>query len=51
MKCPFCGSENVEVPTVDIGVGDAQCGPASCRDCLAYQDSNAIWHPYEPDDE
>src|SRR5438045_559631 len=29
MKCPFCNSEHVEVPTVDIGVGEQQCWPAT----------------------
>jgi predicted Zn-ribbon and HTH transcriptional regulator len=33
MICPECDSENVEVPTVDIGVGEQQCAPASCLDC------------------
>lgn len=33
MKCPECGSTQVEVPTVDIGVGEQQCAPASCLDC------------------
>jgi len=37
MMCPFCKSENVEVPYVDIGVGYQQCGPAFCYDCNAHQ--------------
>lgn len=37
MKCPFCNSENLDIPTVDIGVGEMQCGPARCLDCEAYQ--------------
>lgn len=43
MMCPFCKSSNVEVPTVDIGVGEQQCGPAYCYDCYAYQDSCGTW--------
>lgn len=31
--CPKCGSTNVDVPTVDIGVGEQQCAPATCMDC------------------
>ena len=29
--CPECGGE-IEIPTVDIGVGEQQCGPAFCLD-------------------
>lgn len=29
---------------VDIGVGYEQCGPASCRDCGAYQDMTGDWY-------
>jgi hypothetical protein len=43
MKCPFCGSTNVDVPMVDIGVGEQQCGPAACLDCYASQDENGVW--------
>lgn len=43
MTCPFCGSKNVDVPTVDIGVGEQQCGPAVCIDCDAAQDSDGKW--------
>lgn len=32
MNCPKCGAD-VEVPTVDIGVGEQQCGPAFCTEC------------------
>lgn len=35
--CPWCGSPNVDTPMVDIGVGEIQCGPASCMDCQSYQ--------------
>ena len=45
MACPFCGSENVDIPMVDIGVGEQQCGPATCVDCLAGQDSDGTWLP------
>ena len=47
MQCPFCKSNNVEVPTVDIGVGEQQCGPAACEDCGASQDSNGKWQQYD----
>ena len=43
MNCPFCGSENVDVPMVDIGVGEIQCGPALCGDCLSGQNSEGVW--------
>lgn len=43
MKCPFCDAE-VSVPTVDIGVGEQQCGPADCPNCGAAQDSDGRWH-------
>ena len=32
MKCPRCGAE-CEYPTVDIGVGEVQCGSAACDSC------------------
>ena len=32
MKCPICGEE-ASMPTVDIGVGEQQCGPAYCESC------------------
>lgn len=31
-KCPECG-EWAEIPVVGIGVGEQQCGPASCESC------------------
>jgi hypothetical protein len=37
MTCPYCDSENVEVPMVDIGVGETQCGAAFCYECMAFQ--------------
>jgi hypothetical protein len=37
MKCPYCQSENVDYPTVNIGVGEQQCAPAGCMDCGAVQ--------------
>lgn len=47
MQCPFCKSNDVDVPTVDIGVGVQQCGPASCMECGACQDSGGEWHQYD----
>jgi hypothetical protein len=43
MQCPFCDGD--VVPTVDIGVGEQQCGPAFCVDCGATQDMEdpMIW--------
>ena len=32
MKCPRC-NEECDYPTVDIGVGEIQCGAASCDNC------------------
>jgi hypothetical protein len=32
VRCPECGN-TVEYPTVDIGIGEVQCGPASCPEC------------------
>jgi hypothetical protein len=32
MKCPECGEE-LEIPVVDIGVGNQQIGPAFCPEC------------------
>ncbi len=44
MKCPFCGSDDVEVPMVDIGVGETQCGPAQCLECLSHQEADTgVW--------
>jgi hypothetical protein len=43
MICPFCGSDDVEVPTVDVGPGEVQCGPAECLTCLAYQEVSGEW--------
>ncbi len=47
MQCPFCKSNAVEVPTVDIGVGNQQCGPASCEECGASQDRDGKWKQYD----
>ena len=47
MLCPFCKSTNVDVPTVDNGVGEQQCGPAWCVDCGASQDDMGMWEPLE----
>jgi hypothetical protein len=47
MNCPFCTSEEVEVPTVDIGVGEQQCGPAACFECGASQDQDGKWVQYD----
>ncbi len=44
MKCPICNSE-VEVPTVDVGVGEIQCGPAVCHICFACQNADGTWTP------
>ena len=44
MKCPFCNGASVDYPTVDIGVGEVQCGPAECNDCMAWQDGEGKWH-------
>jgi hypothetical protein len=32
MKCPRCGEE-MEQPTVDVGIGEIPCGPWSCDVC------------------
>jgi len=37
LKCPFCGSTNIEAPFVDNGVGMEQVGPYGCDDCHAVQ--------------
>lgn len=44
MNCPFCGSDDIDIPTVDIGVGEQQCAPAGCLKCQAYQDMEGRWH-------
>lgn len=44
MKCPNWGSEDTDIPTVDIGVGEIQCGPMQCNACGAYQDSAGLWY-------
>lgn len=46
MECPVCGSTNIEIPTVDIGVGEMQCGPAQCNACGAAQDNEGEWHDH-----
>ncbi|MGH7164463.1 MAG: hypothetical protein ACREIS_02930 [Nitrospiraceae bacterium] len=33
MICPKCGSDNIDVPMVDNGVGMQQCSPAGCLNC------------------
>lgn len=35
MICPWCGSPNVDVPSVDNGVGMQQIAPMQCSDCHA----------------
>ena len=42
MTCPLCGSENIEVPRVDVGVGEVQCAPAYCLDCDWFEDDYRI---------
>jgi transcription elongation factor Elf1 len=37
MRCPYCNSENIDQPMVDIGVGEIPAGPATCQDCQAGQ--------------
>lgn len=37
MKCPWCGSTNVEADWVDIGVGSEQAGPYMCHNCQSTQ--------------
>lgn len=37
MRCPYCGSDAVNAPTIDIGVGEIPCGPAGCEDCRSFQ--------------
>ena len=36
MKCPYCG-QGMECETVDIGVGEQQCGPYGCPACHAVE--------------
>lgn len=50
MECPICGSKEVDVPTVDVGVGSVQCGPAMCMTCNAAQDYDGKWIPYNPNE-
>ena len=38
MTCPKCGNR-AEVPTVDNGVGEEQCGPAYCDNCHWVEES------------
>ena len=44
MKCPYCGCE-MHCETVDIGVGEQQCGPYGCDNChavaVSYEDRNS----------
>ena len=37
MRCPWCGSANVDAEFVDIGVGFQQVTPYRCGDCDALQ--------------
>lgn len=37
LKCPWCGSHNVESDSVDIGVGLMSAGPLGCIDCHAFE--------------
>jgi hypothetical protein len=50
--CPFC-KEVARFDTVDIGVGEIQCGPAECtnRACRAAQDMQGIWRDGQTWDE
>lgn len=34
MECPYCGGK-CECDTVDVGVGEVQCGPYICENCGA----------------
>lgn len=36
-QCPICDSTNIDAEFVDIGVGEQQCSPYSCGDCLSWQ--------------
>lgn len=36
MICPYCGSKNIDIESVDIGIGFQQVAPASCE-CGARQ--------------
>jgi transcription elongation factor Elf1 len=36
MTCPFCGSDDLDIPMVDIGVGYQQVAAATCA-CGALQ--------------
>ena len=38
-ECPVCGSE-MTYPTVYIGVGMQQCGPAGCEECHYVEGEN-----------
>lgn len=42
MTCPWCQSGNIDIPTVDIGVGEQQCGPMACLDCGASEMRDVI---------
>ena len=44
MKCPYCGAE-ATCDTVDIGVGEIQCGPYGCDYCEASQNKDGTWSP------
>lgn len=46
IECPFCAG-SCDVEYVDIGVGRKQVTPAQCRDCMATQDMQGVWHEYE----
>jgi len=44
MKCPYCSHE-MHCETVDIGVGEQQCGPYGCENChavaVSWEDRNS----------
>lgn len=37
MECPWCESEDIDVPTVDVDVGEQQVASATCGQCGASQ--------------
>lgn len=41
MRCPLCGAP-AECDTVDIGVGEQQCGPYMCIECGWMEDLYAF---------
>jgi len=35
--CPYCGYDKCTAETVDIGIGEEQCGPYVCERCGAVE--------------